>query len=1046
MNESISNAYQTGLGEDPSVSSNLQMHHVHVHVHAHEELASLQLMSGSKRGADSLLNGGSSSGPLRKRARDDGLDEDSDDGHIPIVAIEQSAEEIQVDSTIEPGFKTGPWIYDEDERLIQAVGVFKKADGNINWAEVTRFIGDRSQKQCYVRWNTLLKYRGMGTRRGAWTPEEDSRLTEAVAHHERKGGGVYWAKVSEEMGGDRTYQQCLKRWKQVLQHVGSGARTCAWTEQEDARLVEAMALYDGQGKGGGVDWAKVSEYLGGMRAGTQCYKRWHDALKQRRKSLLGEDWTPQEDFLVVQAVSMYAGEGLGGGVDWEAVSAHLGGTKSSKQCNRRWNRVMKIKEGVEGRIRTDPWDPEEERLLINAVQICRMIPGEQGHIYQAVESVGIVSDSSHLQHDEHQQVREVVEAYNTATNDISSGQSSVNVSVSHEEISGQSQSQLHDAQYHQLIHEQDDHHQYHPSQHDYPSQHDLAAQAAALEIDINSVDWVRVSIEYLGSLRTPKQCERRFEALQRQTIRDGYLANRESIGTVYSDPGDTPDPMGMYDTMSIGVGRDSIESTRSSTSSRRSSVGDRPRTTLLSTSYYRHRGRAIKTGPWVPEEDDRLIEAVALYEGQGRGGAVDWGRVCEYMGGDRTYDQCRIRWNGVLKVLRVKGTVVKNGPWAAAEDDKLIEGVGIYEGQGKGGGVDWGKVSEYMCGERTPNQCHTRWNSVLKHRGCNMKTSAWTDMEDIKLTEAVGMYDGQGRGGTVDWAKVRTHLGGERSSYQHRMRWHSVLKHRVAGAARTPGKKDVVMEPWAEQEVDLLLQAVEDVGANLPLDGSEIIDDNQHRLHLHQHHGAGGQEGGDHQGRNSLGGIDHHHTGGLGAIASLAMSGALVAHAIDWVAVSNKLSEDFSMSGGLGGKRTPLQCLHMWRQIMNSRMREHGIYPTDQIRSEDPNLMIGLHQNSPWTYMEDDKLTEAVGVYDGQGRGGGVDWNKVCEFMGPIRSYNQCRHRWHNVIKHRGTVGTSQNEDLAHEQWVAQQHANEMAAQHQHQSTPNYNSIDKYDV
>jgi hypothetical protein len=35
-----------------------------------------------------------------------------------------------------------------------------------------------------------------------------------------------------------------------------------------------------------------------------------------------------------------------------------------------------------------------------------------------------------------------------------------------------------------------------------------------------------------------------------------------------------------------------------------------------------------------------------------------------------------------------------------------------------------------------------------------MKTSPWTDVEDIKLTEAVGMYDGMGRGGTVDWSKV----------------------------------------------------------------------------------------------------------------------------------------------------------------------------------------------------------------------------------------------------------------------------------------------------
>lgn len=577
----------------------------------HDEMPSM-MISGNKRGASDMA------GSHRKRARDDGESE-SDEGHNHMVAIEQSAEEIQVDSQLEPGFKTGPWIYDEDERLIQAVGVFKKPDGNINWAEVTRFIGDRSQKQCYVRWNTLLKYRGMGTRRGAWTPEEDSRLTEAVARHERKGGGVYWAKVSEEMGGDRTYQQCLKRWKQVLQHVGSGARTCAWTEQEDARLVEAMALYDGQGKGGGVDWAKVSEYLGGMRAGTQCYKRWHDALKQRRKSLLGEDWSPQEDFLVVQAVSMFAGEGLGGGVDWDAVSAHLGGTKTSKQCNRRWNRVLKIKEGIEGRIRTDPWDPEEERLLLAGIEACRVLPGDQSH-------------------------------YQTASHDASvdpSGQSapSTGAPVSSDGTAP------HDHQYHQLLDPD-----YHQDQ--------QALNNLVLEVDPNTVDWVRVSIDFLGSLRTPKQCERRFEALQRQTLRDGYLStNRESIGSTAYSEADSSDQLGLYES---SVGRDSIESARSN-SSRRSSAGDRPRTTLLSSSYYRHRGRAIKTGPWVPEEDDRLIEAVALYEGQGRGGAVDWGRVCEYMGGDRTYDQCRIRWNGVLKVLRVKGTVVKNGPWSAAE-------------------------------------------------------------------------------------------------------------------------------------------------------------------------------------------------------------------------------------------------------------------------------------------------------------------------------------------------------------------------------------------
>jgi predicted metal-dependent phosphotriesterase family hydrolase len=86
--------------------------------------------------------------------------------------------------------------------------------------------------------------------------------------------------------------------------------------------------------------------------------------------------------------------------------------------------------------------------------------------------------------------------------------------------------------------------------------------------------------------------------------------------------------------------------------------------------------------------------------------------------------------------------------------------------------------------------------------------------------------------------------------------------------------------------------------------------------------------------------------------------------------------------------------------------------------------------------------------------------------MGPIRSYNQCRHRWHNVIKHRGNIPESehrQSEDLAHEQWVASQqqaigneqhmlhshpHSHSADIQHQQQmsSAAAYANLDKYDV
>jgi hypothetical protein len=65
-------------------------------------------------------------------------------------------------------------------------------DSSVDWNQVSRHIGNRSEKQCHVRWNTLLKYRGnTGTRRGGWSAEEDSRLMDAIRRNERKGGGIF---------------------------------------------------------------------------------------------------------------------------------------------------------------------------------------------------------------------------------------------------------------------------------------------------------------------------------------------------------------------------------------------------------------------------------------------------------------------------------------------------------------------------------------------------------------------------------------------------------------------------------------------------------------------------------------------------------------------------------------------------------------------------------------------------------------------------------------------------------------------------------------
>jgi hypothetical protein len=44
-----------------------------------------------------------------------------------------------------------------------------------------------------------------------------------------------------------------------------------------------MALFEGQGKGGSVAWAKVSEHMGGTRTPKQCANRWRDSLKHRSR-------------------------------------------------------------------------------------------------------------------------------------------------------------------------------------------------------------------------------------------------------------------------------------------------------------------------------------------------------------------------------------------------------------------------------------------------------------------------------------------------------------------------------------------------------------------------------------------------------------------------------------------------------------------------------------------------------------------------------------------------------------------------------------------
>jgi hypothetical protein len=98
----------------------------------------------------------------------------------------------------------GKWTQDEDSKLTDAV---EKHKGE-GWAAISELAQGRTAKQCWCRWHDSLHSKSdeTNTRVGKWTPDEDSKLKDAVANH----NGEDWAAISALVPG-RTKIQCTSR-------------------------------------------------------------------------------------------------------------------------------------------------------------------------------------------------------------------------------------------------------------------------------------------------------------------------------------------------------------------------------------------------------------------------------------------------------------------------------------------------------------------------------------------------------------------------------------------------------------------------------------------------------------------------------------------------------------------------------------------------------------------------------------------------------------------------------------------------------------------
>ena len=106
---------------------------------------------------------------------------------------------------VNPQLNHGKWLDSEKQSFEEAIEYYKF---NLNWQEISEYVGTRTALQCKERYELKYQYPEKYIN---WTLEEDKKLIDAVEEY-----GTHWVKIAQNIFPKRTDHSCLFRYTKLM--------------------------------------------------------------------------------------------------------------------------------------------------------------------------------------------------------------------------------------------------------------------------------------------------------------------------------------------------------------------------------------------------------------------------------------------------------------------------------------------------------------------------------------------------------------------------------------------------------------------------------------------------------------------------------------------------------------------------------------------------------------------------------------------------------------------------------------------------------------